>query len=465
MASNKSSMVLPMFVIALLATAGGIIYFLTQVGLSDGKGGKQTYEYANGTIKVVTADADNATDTLNTIAINSADIRDKFTGVDETINLQQKQMLELTSTLKEFKDSNDALQRKLEIQNRKMEAMQEEVKQGNTIDAESIKTSILEGLKTNISDYLPNVPSMPSMPDSNYTITENIKNKKETRTRIRSYGVPMDEKGNISPEYIKSLNDDDTNDEVKTTDGGNQAQVVVVDPRFTIPTDAVLNDSITVTALVGRIPRDGDVNDPSPFKVAIGRDNLAANGFRIPGIDGMIMSGFVYGDSVRKCVRTKITRATYIFEDGRILTLPKKKSKGDILGYLTDPYGDPCIKGRFYSNGNSQLTKSILANMAAGAANAYAETQTTTISNSNGSTSKFVSGDNKKFIMGSAISSGANSVASMLANQQFDQWDQVVVDVGKTVIIHMDVALEIDNTSQLRKLVYENGNSDYGLTD
>ena len=221
---------------------------------------------------------------------------------------------------------------------------------------------------------------------------------------------------------------------------------------------------MTITALVGRIPRDGDVNDPSPFKVAIGRDNLAANGFSIPGIDGMIMSGVVYGDAVRKCVRTKITRATYIFEDGRILTLPKKR-KGKVIGYLADPQGDPCIKGRYISNGNAQLTKSILANMAAGVANAFAETQTTSQTNSLGGTTTSVTGNNKKFVIGSAVSSGANSVATLLNNQQFDQWDQVVVDVGKIVTIHIDEQLEIDNASDLRKISYENENSFYGLTD
>ena len=295
-------------------------------------------------------------------------------------------------------------------------------------------------------------------------------NKPDTRSRLRSYGVPVDEKGQVKPEYLKSLEAPHT-DSVRVSNAANSTPVSEaengpkVDPRFTIPADAVLNDSITITALVGRIPRDGDVNDPSPFKVAIGRENLAANGFSIPGIDGMIMSGIVYGDAVRRCVRTKITRATYIFEDGRILTLPKKRQKGLVIGYLTDPYGDPCIKGRYLSNANAQVTKSILANMAAGAANAYAATQTTSQTNTLGGSSTTVTGDNQKYVIGSAVSSGANSVASLLASQQFDQWDQVVVDVGKTVVIHIDEALEIDNASNLRKLVYENEDSTYGLTD
>jgi integrating conjugative element protein (TIGR03752 family) len=357
----------------------------------------------------------------------------------------------------------------LEQQNRKMASVEDAVSSSPTLDADSIKASILSVLQKNLPELMPQTEGITTKsPSDEYSITDKeVKPVKETRTRLRSYGLPIDAKGQISPVYLKSL-DNAHNDSKLSGDTNNHSLTKqnspTVDPRFTIPADAALFDSVTITALVGRIPRDGDVNDPSPFKVAIGRDNLAANGFSLPGIDGMIMSGIVYGDAVRKCVRTKITRATYIFEDGRILTLPKKR-KGKVIGYLADPQGDPCIRGHYITNGNAQLTKSILANMAAGAANAFAETQTTSQTNSLGGTTKSVTGDNKKFVIGSAVSSGASSVATLLNNQQFDQWDQVVVGVGKTVTIHIDEQLEIDNASNLRKISYENEHSFYGLTD
>src|SRR5690606_3927497 len=46
---------------------------------------------------------------------------------------------------------------------------------------------------------------------------------------------------------------------------------------YTVPTNATLMGSVAMTALIGRIPIDGTVNDPFPFKVLIGADNLAAN--------------------------------------------------------------------------------------------------------------------------------------------------------------------------------------------
>jgi hypothetical protein len=41
-----------------------------------------------------------------------------------------------------------------------------------------------------------------------------------------------------------------------------------------------------MTTLIGRVPIDGTVNDPYPFKVLIGPDNLTANGIDIPDMAG-----------------------------------------------------------------------------------------------------------------------------------------------------------------------------------
>ena len=76
-----------------------------------------------------------------------------------------------------------------------------------------------------------------------------------------------------------------------------------------------------MTALIGRIPIKGNVDDPYPFKVIVGSDNLAANGLEIPGLDGMIFTGNAIGDWTLSCVRGEIHSVTFVFEDGTIRTL------------------------------------------------------------------------------------------------------------------------------------------------
>ena len=155
-----------------------------------------------------------------------------------------------------------------------------------------------------------------------------------------------------------------------------------VDPVFTIAENSTLLGSISMTALIGRVPVDGTVNDPYPFKVLLGKDNLAANGIELPEISGAVMSGTAQGDWTLSCVRGQVETITFIFEDGTIRTLPEpekiqrnRSSSGSQnrnsitggIGYISDPFGIPCIAGDRKSNAKEYITNNSLIT-AAGAA-------------------------------------------------------------------------------------------------
>ena len=478
MASSKSNKVLPIITVTIAALIFAALYVNFFLLDNDGKG-LANLGFNSSRMKSVQIDADLPVDTLNTLAEKSASIEDKFKNVEETATASSREITEMRKMMKQMLDSNQQLRQKIDKQNREMTAVKSAVSNNNkTLDFDALKEKLVEAVTGNITAMLPKEVQT-EYPISTEVLATEPAIDPETASRIRAYGAPVDKNGQVPKAYLDQL-DQSSNDDTSRSSGSAVAKppVVVVDPRFTIPADAVLNDSVTITALIGRIPKSGNIGDPAPFKVAIGRDNLASNGFSIPGLDGMIMSGVVYGDSVRSCVITKIRRATYIFEDGRILTLPRSKvassgegtktpsiTSGKTIGYLTDPYGDPCIKGRLYSNGNAQLRKSILANMASGAANAYAQTQVTTLTDGASNIASAVTGNDTKFVTGSAIAAGAQSVADILKNQEFDSWDQVVVPVGTSVSINIDQQLDIDNATYLRKLVYGQENNTHGLTD
>ena len=141
-----------------------------------------------------------------------------------------------------------------------------------------------------------------------------------------------------------------------------QEQWETVFPVYTLPPNAVLSNALLVTPIIGRVPlpnRGGKVEDPFFFKVEIGGANLAANGHQIPGVAKMIASGYATGIRDQQCVRGYIDSLTFIFIDGRIVTQGKASgegsSSGDVLGYLSDPWGKPCIHGRYINNADSYL--------------------------------------------------------------------------------------------------------------
>ena len=99
-------------------------------------------------------------------------------------------------------------------------------------------------------------------------------------------------------------------------------------PAYTVPRNSTLIGSTGMTALIGRIPKDGTIEDPFPFKVIVGKENLAANGLQIPGLDGMIFSGKASGDWTLSCVRGQLHSVTYVFADGTIRTLSSDDQQG-----------------------------------------------------------------------------------------------------------------------------------------
>ncbi|MCP1367186.1 TIGR03752 family integrating conjugative element protein, partial [Halomonas sp. BBD48] len=101
-----------------------------------------------------------------------------------------------------------------------------------------------------------------------------------------------------------------------------QPDASTVEPVYTIPENSTLMGSLGMTALLGRVPVDGTVNDPYPFKVMIGNDNLTANGIVLPEVQAAVASGTATGDWTLSCVRGNITSMTFVFQDGTIRTVP-----------------------------------------------------------------------------------------------------------------------------------------------
>ena len=113
----------------------------------------------------------------------------------------------------------------------------------------------------------------------------------------------------------------ETTAETVANAGAQVAGVKTAKPVYTVPTNSTLMGSVAMTALIGRVPIDGTVNDPYPFKVLVGPDNLTANGIDIPDVAGAVFSGTASGDWTLSCVRGQVRSITFVFNDGTIRTI------------------------------------------------------------------------------------------------------------------------------------------------
>ncbi|EPC00595.1 hypothetical protein L861_06555 [Litchfieldella anticariensis FP35 = DSM 16096] len=237
-----------------------------------------------------------------------------------------------------------------------------------------------------------------------------------------------------------------------------------VEPVYTLPENSTLMGSVAMTALLGRVPIDGTVNDPYPFKAIIGRDNLTANGVELPEVQSAVVSGSATGDWTLSCVWGQITSLTFVFEDGTIRTLPTPEdvneasgNRGDStrIGWISDPHGLPCVPGERKTNARQFLLTSFILGAAEGAADAMALGETTQSTNALGGTTSSVTGDAGKYAASAAMASGVSDVREWVQQRFGQTFDAVYVPPGQPVAIHIEKALPIDYETKGRRVRYE----------
>jgi integrating conjugative element protein (TIGR03752 family) len=251
-------------------------------------------------------------------------------------------------------------------------------------------------------------------------------------------------------------------------------------PAYTIPRNSTLIGSTGMTALIGRIPTGGAIEDAFPFKVIVGKDNLAANVITMPGLDGMIFSGKATGDWALSCVRGQLHSVTYVFSDGTIRTLSSDETGSSnnklqqagsgaerSLGWISDRRGIPCVTGTRISNAMNYLSGRILASAAEAAAGAFSQNEVTnTVSALGGVATSVITGDAAKFAAGKALSGGASEISEYLRERQAQSFDAIYVDTGAELAIHIDIELPIDYEQDGRKTSYDTAeNTEYSDLD
>lgn len=225
---------------------------------------------------------------------------------------------------------------------------------------------------------------------------------------------------------------------------------------YTVPSNSTLIGSIAMTALIGRVPIDGTVNDPYPFKVLIGRDNLTANGIDIPDVAGAVVSGTASGDWTLSCVRGQIRSVTFVFEDGTIRTLPSDNNRGsnrqsnngtdtqDGLGWISDPYGIPCVSGQRRSNAQQYLGSQALITAAGAGVAALIDADNGQVSymSSDGSIGTLGIGANEA--MGRILASGVQDMSTWVNKLYGQAFAAIYVKPGAQVAVHLEQPLTID---------------------
>lgn len=258
-----------------------------------------------------------------------------------------------------------------------------------------------------------------------------------------------------APSYVW-LNPLDTKDVGSNPIG--EPSAATAEPFLTIPNNATLIDSTALTALIGRVPLEGRVRDPMPFKVLTGNVNLAANGLTIDGIEGMVWSGWAVGDWTLSCVSGYVDSVTFVFADGTIHSVESAQNSGDssqALGWISDAYGNPCIPGERKTNAGSFVLQQSLLNTSSAASDTAASLETTQSLSPSGAIQSFVSGDSSRYVLGRTLAGSLRSTSDWLAKRAGQEFDAVFLPSGHRVAIHVEQEIQINYDRNGRKLKHD----------
>ncbi|MCW3662507.1 TIGR03752 family integrating conjugative element protein [Pseudomonas aeruginosa] len=252
--------------------------------------------------------------------------------------------------------------------------------------------------------------------------------------------------------------------------GARAAGVKSAKPVYTVPTNSTLMGSVAMTALIGRVPIDGTVNDPYPFKVLVGADNLTANGIDIPDVAGAVFSGTASGDWTLSCVRGQVRSITFVFHDGTIRTVPddrdgnqqnsqQQNAQSGGLGWISDPYGIPCVSGERRSNAQQYLGSQALITAAGAGVASLIDSDSGQMSYVGADGSIGSVGISGNEAMGRILAGGVRDMADWVNKLYGQAFAAVYVQPGAKVAVHLEKPLAIDFDAEGRKVDHRAGES------
>lgn len=241
-------------------------------------------------------------------------------------------------------------------------------------------------------------------------------------------------------------------------------------PYFTIPANSTLADVVLQSDILGEVPVNNTLLQPAfKFKAIVGRKALlASNGITLPpDLSGIVFEGYSVGNMAMSCARGYITKMLFTWRDGSF-TVVGSNQKGtslnpqDALGYISTPYGNPCLPGKYITDAPRVLASIAAMGGLAGGANAFAQTQTTNSVSPYQSISQ-VTGNAFKYMGGKMVGTGADKALDWYTSRINGVFDVVYIPSSfkqqmTHVVVNITKTIPIDKNRHGRKIDYEQSN-------
>ena len=234
------------------------------------------------------------------------------------------------------------------------------------------------------------------------------------------------------------------------TQGGDEPNYIT--PVATIPENSPLLHSVTLSTLIGRVPKQGNVFEPFNFYIQTGSQNWTSQDHQIPFLERAIWRGVATGDKDLQCIRGSLTSVTFVFSDDTIQTVTGTRDKP--LAELVTTTGSNCIPGQYVSNTAKYLAAYGLGGALQGLGEGIASSETVTSLTDGGRIISAVNGNTGNFLAGRALSSSAAKAAEIIDDEYESSFSSVVLQAGVDVNMIVLKQIDIDHDAAGRKVSY-----------
>lgn len=225
-----------------------------------------------------------------------------------------------------------------------------------------------------------------------------------------------------------------------------------ITPVATIPENSPLLHSVTLSTLIGRVPKRGNVFEPFNFYIQTGSENWTSQDHQIPFLERAIWRGVATGDKDLQCIRGALTSVTFVFSDETIQTVTGSRDKP--LAELVTTTGSNCVPGQYVSNTAKYLAAYGLGGSLAGLGEGIASSETVTSLTDGGRIISAINGNTGNFLAGRALSASAAKAAEIIDDEYESSFSSVVLQAGVDVNMIALKQIDIDHNATGRKVSY-----------
>lgn len=295
---------------------------------------------------------------------------------------------------------------------------------------------------------------------------QTFKSHQHMITQVNDMSLPLDNKDSESSNgyhpILKSA-------QISQLDSANDVHKNNI-PYFTVPANSTLADVVLQSDILGEVPVNNTLLQPAfKFKAIVGRKGLlASNGITLPpDLSGIVFEGYSVGNMAMSCARGYITKMLFTWSDGSFTVIGSDKNgtslnPQDALGYISTPYGNPCLSGKYITDAPRVLASIAAMGGLAGGASAFAQSQTTTSMNPYQSISQ-ITGNAFKYMGGKMIGTGADKALDWYTSRINGVFDVVYIPASLKhemthVVVNITKTIPIDKSRHGRKINYEQNN-------